>query len=420
MAATRLQTTDRADKRDLILRAATLQFNERGFNDTRLEDVAVVLDTSKTSISYHFKSKQALLEQAYAETCAIYSDLLEDAALASSGLARIERWITGLGERHSAILSGRAGNIAFLNDLSALQQYESDQIALRSGEHHSAISRFVEAGEADGSIRPFAASGAAYFIWNIANWIEDWLAAIPANKHLAAIDALCCLLRRGLAADKASQFDAGSPRTLADASSALFNREARARLKKDAFERAGIRAFNRLGYSTISMNTLAKDLGASRGSFYYSFADKDALLECCTDRTLWQFSSALDEASNAPLTAIQKLHRVCTMLYTGHFSDLDPLLRPCLFTSLSDKKRAVSEAEKQNISARLARLVAECFEDDSGEPQGVDKLELILLGTINSLTTTRRILLPGDQGHIGAPPAHAYFAPLFRGLNPAA
>ena len=379
VVSTKLQTTGRAEKRDLIIRAAALQFNNRGFNDTRLEDVAVVLETSKTSISYHFKSKQALLENAYRETCLIHGQLIERASAASTGLAKIIKWITSLGEIHQAVLRGQMGNIAFLNDLSVLDQSVSDPFAQQCGDHFAAIAGFLEEGKADGTIDPSVPGGAAYFIWNIANWMEDWLAALPLQRQDAAVHALTALLCRGLATEANPHFGASIPRSFDDTSNALFDREARARLKKDAFERSGIRSFNRFGYANLSLNTLASELGASRGTFYYTFADKDALLESCMERSLRQYSYALDQAATAPYTAVRKLHMFCTALYTGHFSDLDPVLRQSLFASLSPKKRAVADAEVQNIAARVARFIADSFEDGSGSVEDVERLDLVLL-----------------------------------------
>lgn len=417
VSSTKLHSTGRAEKRDLIIRAAAAQFNKQGFNDTRLEDVAVVLETSKTSISYHFKSKQALLEKAYEESCSIHGQLIERANAASSGLAKVSEWITGLGEIHSAILSGRMGNIAFLNDLTALEQSVSDRFARQCGAHYAAISGFLEEGKADGTVDPSVLGGATYFIWNSANWLEDWLAAIPAQRHAIAVRAFAGLISQGLATDRAAQFETSNRRSIDDTSGALFDREARARLKKDAFERSGIRKFNRSGYASLSLNALASDLGASRGTFYYTFADKDALLESCIERSLRQYSNALDRAASSSRTAVKKLHLVCTALYAGHFSDLDPLLRPSLLASLSNRKRAVAEAEVQNIAARFARLIADCFEDDSGSTKSVERLDLVILEVLNSIAITRNLQHPGGGKQITRPPGHEFFHALFKGVS---
>ncbi|MFL0355648.1 TetR/AcrR family transcriptional regulator [Erythrobacter sp. GH1-10] len=418
MATSRLQTTDRADKRELILRTAALHFNERGFNDTRLEDVAAELDTAKTSISYHFKSKKALLEAAYIETCDVYTGLLADASQDATGLGRIIRWVELLGATHSQILVGKAGRIALLNDMLAFEQDAAEEIAARIGMHFAKIEAFINEGCADGSISTPEERGSAYFVWNLANWIEGWLAAMPFHRHQAAISGLVRLVSLGLATDRSAELVTGTPQSESDSDTALFNREARARLKRDAFERAGIRSFNRTGYSNFSLNALTSELGASRGSFYYSFEDKDELLEKCVSRSLRQMSQSLDQAAETRRSAIEKLQLICTSLYTGHFSDLDPLLRPCLFASLSPGKQAVAEAEMQNIAAKLARLVAECFEDESGSSHGTDKLELVLLGSLLSMATSRHITLPGDGGRLKPPPAGAYFRTVFRGLAP--
>jgi len=59
------QSENKATKREQILNHAISQFNAQGYYDTRLEDIARASGTGATNISYHFKSKEALLEEAY-------------------------------------------------------------------------------------------------------------------------------------------------------------------------------------------------------------------------------------------------------------------------------------------------------------------------------------------------------------------
>ena len=135
------------------------------------------------------------------------------------------------------------------------------------------------------------------------------------------------------------------------------------------------------------------------------------------ERSLRQYSYALDQAASGPYTAVRKLHMFCTVLYTGHFSDLDPVLRQSLFASLSPKKRAVADAEVQNIAARVARFIADSFEDGSGSVEDVERLDLILLAVLNSIAATRMLIHPDSLKPISSPPAHEFFAALFRGVS---
>jgi len=63
-----MKSENKATKREQILNHAISQFNAQGYYDTRLEDIARASGTGATNISYHFKSKEALLEEAYGLT----------------------------------------------------------------------------------------------------------------------------------------------------------------------------------------------------------------------------------------------------------------------------------------------------------------------------------------------------------------
>jgi len=64
-----MNSENKATKREQILNHAISQFNAQGYYDTRLEDIARASGTGATNISYHFKSKEALLEEAYGLAC---------------------------------------------------------------------------------------------------------------------------------------------------------------------------------------------------------------------------------------------------------------------------------------------------------------------------------------------------------------
>ena len=103
----KLQNAGRSDKRTVILSEAISLFNAQGYFDTRLEDVAARLGTAKTSISYHFKSKEALLFEAYSATCDFAEAEIKLAADAPTGLGRVLRWVRAFAQAQSAAIIGQ-------------------------------------------------------------------------------------------------------------------------------------------------------------------------------------------------------------------------------------------------------------------------------------------------------------------------
>lgn len=58
---------------------------------------------------------------------------------------------------------------------------------------------------------------------------------------------------------------------------------AKGRVTKDAWIDAAVDAIARGGVAAVAVDALAKDLGITRGSFYWHFADRDALLRAALE-----------------------------------------------------------------------------------------------------------------------------------------
>lgn len=57
--------SERAAKREAVLRAAARAFSSRGFHNTSLDDIAADLNVSKPTVYYYGESKEALLADCY-------------------------------------------------------------------------------------------------------------------------------------------------------------------------------------------------------------------------------------------------------------------------------------------------------------------------------------------------------------------
>ncbi len=65
------------DKRDLLIKTATLLFSERGFENTPISLVCERANVSKGLISHHFKSKNGLLREIFAKTTRLIASINE-------------------------------------------------------------------------------------------------------------------------------------------------------------------------------------------------------------------------------------------------------------------------------------------------------------------------------------------------------
>jgi AcrR family transcriptional regulator len=86
------------------------------------------------------------------------------------------------------------------------------------------------------------------------------------------------------------------------------------RLDRDDWVRAGVAALAAGGVGAVRVETLAKRLGVTKGSFYWHFADRDALLAAIAEWERRQTQAVIDDVAAAgpaePLARLTLLSRI--------------------------------------------------------------------------------------------------------------
>lgn len=88
-----------------------------------------------------------------------------------------------------------------------------------------------------------------------------------------------------------------------------------ARLTKDDWTRAALRALAEGGLAALAIEPLAATLGATKGSAYWHFPNRDALLEATLERWEREHTEAVIELVEADSTApLERLRRLFAMV----------------------------------------------------------------------------------------------------------
>lgn len=411
-------------KREAILSEAATLFNEQGYHDTRLRDVADRLGVVKTTISYHFRSKEALLLELYEQSCDAFDADLEPESSEENGFERLVGWLHRSGRRQRAALIGEGRALVSIRDINGLGNTEQERIQRRIKVHMSGIRTLLAAGVEDGSISVQSLDASSLFFFGMQSWIANWLANSPRTDERVALQSLIDLVAHGLATRRDWQPRNHRAVFPEENASALFDREERSRMKRDAFLRAGIRALNSRGFRNLSLQEVAADLGVSRSAFYYYFSDKDALLQACVGRTLDVLENGIDlDASYEGLSALERLTVTLRSVFDAHRHDYDPLVRVGLLNALEPAQRAVAEARFRRIAASFGKRVADGMVDGSIRPVRVKAVEHVLLGALlgadqRHLRLTDFDLADGQSVFVSASTSAslAYFQPLLTGV----
>lgn len=164
---------ERALKREAVLRAAARAFSEQGFHRTSLDDVAERLNVTKPTLYHYVRGKDEILF----ECVRIGLERLDSAAASAearrSGGSGLDRLIV-LWTEYAHIVTEDFGRCLILVGEDPLPAETRKDLRALKGKIDKRFRGLIEAGIADGSIRPcdpkllaFAAAGAL-------SWIARW------------------------------------------------------------------------------------------------------------------------------------------------------------------------------------------------------------------------------------------------------
>lgn len=138
-----------AIKRRLMLREAGAAFNERGFHNVSLDEVAARLGISKTVFYYYFRDKNHLLQSCVEIGFELAENALDSAeGLDACGLEKVvcfvHAYVTGI--------TSEIGACAVLTELNSLNVEELAGVRKRQRVFGRRLIQLIEGGRKDGSI----------------------------------------------------------------------------------------------------------------------------------------------------------------------------------------------------------------------------------------------------------------------------
>jgi AcrR family transcriptional regulator len=157
-------------KRLAILRTAAQLFNEHGFYETSLNDLARQLHVTKPSLYYYVQSKDDILLQILHQAMAEVDPAIDAAEQANNGLEMLRVFI----DRYARVLVGDFGKCLVLCGTLPLEQTSRDQLAPSYRRIDQAVRRMVANGIADGSINQCDPKIAGFALFGALHWMTSW------------------------------------------------------------------------------------------------------------------------------------------------------------------------------------------------------------------------------------------------------
>ena len=158
-----------AAKRAAVIRSAAGAFRRRGYHNTSMVQIAKSLNLSKAALYYYVKSKEEILYE-----CHILMYDAMDAAIKSvrgqgeNGLDKLKLLYGAF-----AALMTRDG-LTLLADVDSLKGAFQDNVLARRAKIERAVTRIVEQGMKDGSIKKADVKITVFFFMGALNWLNVW------------------------------------------------------------------------------------------------------------------------------------------------------------------------------------------------------------------------------------------------------
>ena len=161
-----------AMKTEELLRTASRLFNRKGIDATSLDEIGAAVGATKSVVYHYLTDKPDLVAQCYRRAFARGEKVLDAmAAVEGDGFARAAAGFRLLVEMNSRAEFSPLAPLAGIDALHPEARKEIMALARRSEERFPAA---VEAGVADGSIRPIDLTGSAVALAGTFGWIPKW------------------------------------------------------------------------------------------------------------------------------------------------------------------------------------------------------------------------------------------------------
>jgi AcrR family transcriptional regulator len=170
-AAKRRPRHEHALKREAVILAAAHAFRQRGYHNTSLDDLAASLKVTKPTLYLYVPNKEAILFECFRAGLAQIQASL-DASENGGGAAR-ERLFAFI-RGYAAAIVGDFGWCMLRAEDQHLGAALSRRIKLLKAGIDKRMRALIEAGVADGSIRPCDTRMTAFALAGALNWMGHW------------------------------------------------------------------------------------------------------------------------------------------------------------------------------------------------------------------------------------------------------
>lgn len=403
------QTTPRFhEKREALLSAAALLFNEHGVKGATLADIAASVGLVTNSVTYYYRKKEDLATACYARAISALDTIAVQAGEERSVPLRLQTFLTLYVQLLADIEAGRHAPIVAFNDIRALPSPQGDEAFAAYTDMFRRVRGLLKGPETAPLTRDDL-NARGHILLSVVHWMRTWIGRHEVEAYPRVAARVADVLIHGLRAP-ASRWASSDPAGEAERGWRLSTA---ADGPAESFLRAATVLVNEQGYRGASVEKISARLNVTKGSFYHHNEHKHDLISACFERTFAVVREALALADASPGSGWDRAGAAARVLVRYQLSDDGPLLRTSATSALpDDEHRAQVQRTMSQLTERLGGIVVDGMTDGSVRPLDPAIAAQCALAAINAAAELHR-WLPGVRR---LDSAEVYVRPVFEGL----
>lgn len=314
-----------AVKRQALLNIAVHQMNNFGASSLNLAALAKETGLTRNAIYYYFPSRSDLAFQCFHQSCEIVA---QDLVSARQGGENAGDHLRAFIEKS---IAAERPSCAILTNLGLLPPAQSNEISALQETNLTTIQAMIADGISKSIFRPIPTDIAAHCLMGVINWVQLLLqwpgieADATFRRRLAetTTELFFCGLSSGK--ENVADFKIDLPLLVARRFNAFDRSQALHEKKTQVIETASY-LFNKYGIDGVSLDDIASNVGATKGTVYHYFDDKADIVSQCYDHGFARYNLFLETAGRYQDCGLQQIMTVLHLNIQAQAGTTAPLM----------------------------------------------------------------------------------------------
>ncbi|HEU5293782.1 MAG TPA: TetR/AcrR family transcriptional regulator [Burkholderiaceae bacterium] len=371
------------EKRESVLNAAAMLFNQRGVKGATLSDIAGSVGLVTNSVTYYYRKKEDLATACFLRTIEAYNELAVLASREASIEARVTAFYALLARLLADIELGSHVPIVTFNDIRALPSPHAEKVFAAYTDMFRHVRSLLKGPETSQLARDDL-NARGHIVLSVAHNMRQWIGRYEVDEYPRVAQRLTDIVLHGLPA-------AGSGWQAAADSERHWRLGADNGGTSEAFLRAATALVNEQGYRGASVDKISARINVTKGSFYHHNDNKHDLISECFDRTFAVVRRALSLAEDGPGSGWSRACAAARALVRYQLSAEGPLLRATAVSALPEEVQRDRVRRTQfRLTERMTSVVVDGMIDGSIRPLDPHVAAQVTIAAINAAAELQR------------------------------